>query len=190
MKTLIVYYSYSGNNALLAENLHSRLASDIWKVVERKKRNGFRLLFDIIFRRTPAIEEGPDLSARHYDNFIFVAPVWAGRIANPLKTFLKTNADLIGRYSFITLCGGGGNTGLAAELTKLAGKSAVIVAELKVVDLLPADKKNKIMYTSGYRVTKEDMLVFDKPVRNFLDIALGHSAQVSGPERLQGKGSR
>jgi flavodoxin len=121
MKTLVVFFSFSGNNKLLALEIQKLSGCDIYQIEEPEKRSGIRILFDVLFRRDPEIKR-TEIQVSRYDHLILSAPIWAGRIANPLKTFLKVEKDKIREYSFITLCGAGGNKHLAEELTKVCGK--------------------------------------------------------------------
>ena len=171
MKTLIVYFSFSGNNELLAKELRNTLNCDLYPVRELKKRAGISIFLDILFKRTPAIKK-PDINLADYDHMILVSPVWAGRIANPLKSFIKLKKEQIADYSFISLCGAGGNKDLEAELRRLTGKKPIAVCELAVRDLLPVEKKDKVKYTSGYKVQLQDLKPFKKAIDRFLVSAL------------------
>lgn len=167
MKTLIAYFSFSGNNEVLAKELQTLLGCDIYQITELRKRVGISILFDIIFKRNPKIKK-TDIQINQYDHIIMVAPIWGGRIANPLKSFIKQEKENIKEYSFITLCGAGGNKHLADELTRLTGKKPVSIRELAVNDLLPVERKDKIKYTSGYKVQLQDVKAFKKSIENFL----------------------
>jgi len=180
MKTLVVYFSFSGNNKLLAQELKSILDCEIMQIHEPRKRTGFSIFLDVLFRRTPKI------MTRHgrisqYDHVILVAPVWAGRIANPLKSFLKLAKPHLNDYSFITLCGAGGNKGLRDELRKLAGKEPVSFMELAVRDLLPTEKKDNVRYTSGYKIQLRDIEPYRRSIKLFLGKALPNQSDTLLP---------
>lgn len=171
LKTLIVYYSFSGNNEILAKKLQTRLGCAIYKVTESKMRNLFDVFLDILFRRSPNVNK-PYISLSDFNHIIIIAPIWAGRIANPLKVFLKMEVLNISSYSFITLCGVGGNTKIEAELTKVIKKKPEAVLELAFNDILPPEKKNKMKYTYEYRVITPELKIFDKTIEDFLQRAL------------------
>jgi flavodoxin len=84
MQTLIIYYSFSGNNKFLAQALQKRLDCDLHTIVELKHRKSIDILFDLIFKRTPKIRKS-NFDLRQYDRSILVAPIWAGKIATPLR---------------------------------------------------------------------------------------------------------
>lgn len=171
MKTLIVYFSFSGNNEVLAKELQSILHCDIFPIIELRGRVGISIFLDILFKRSPPIEK-TEIALNQYDHIILVAPIWAGRIANPLKTFLKQEKENIRAYSFITLCGVGGNVKLRDELSRLTGQKPVSLKELPINELLPVEKKDKIKYTSGYKVQLQDVKAFRKPIESFLQDAV------------------
>lgn len=170
MKTIIVYFSHSHNNKLLASYLKNRLSVDIFRIEEENKRTWLKILLDVLFNRTPQIRD-----YYHplflYDNYVFVAPVWSGKIASPLKTFLHKEKDAIGRYSFIILCAAvnGQHSKIVRELTRLVGHPPVIVTELRVDNVFPAEKGEKIRYTAGYQLEEQDLLLFSKEIDSFVE---------------------
>lgn len=175
MKTLAVFFSFSGNNKLLAKEIQTLSGCDIYEIEELKKRSGISIFFDILFRRNPGIKR-MKIHPDEYDHIILSAPIWAGRIANPLKTFLKLEKNYIREYSFITLCGAGGNKHLAEELTKLCGKKPVALMELTINSLLPSEKRDKIKYTSGYKIQVQDLASYRQSIERFLQTALKRAA--------------
>lgn len=163
MKTLIVYYSFTQNNEKLAKYLHKILNCDIVKLETVKRRSGLSIMLDLMFHRSPALKTIP-YYLRDYDHVIFMAPIWAGRIAMPLKTFLTKEKPNIKRYSFVTLCGGipGQKEKIEKELASAVNIMPENVIELWINNLLPADKKDTIKYTSGYRIEPDELWKFEK----------------------------
>lgn len=171
MKTLVVYYSFTRNNELLARTIQKRLNCDIYKIEETGKRTGLKILIDLVFNRKPRIKQHPH-TISSYEQCVFVSPIWAGKIASPLKTFLLQEKYNINRYSFITLCGGGSGEQkdkLVKRFTKLLEQEPGLVQELWINDLLPQEKKNTIKYTSGYRIQSSDLEKFDREIDDFVN---------------------
>ena len=170
MKTLVVYYSFTHNNEMLAKAIQKRLGCDILRIEEIKKRTGFTILLDLIFNRKPKIRTA-DLDISSFDQCIFVAPIWAGKIASPLKTFLRQEKYHINHYSFLTICGGypGQKDKLLKNLTRILEQEPGRIGELWVNDLLPKEKRNTIKYTSGYRIDEDDLISLDSKINGFLD---------------------
>jgi flavodoxin len=169
MKTLIVYYSFTSNNELLAIELQKKLQCDVLKLEEVKKRTGLTILLDVIFNRRTKIKKY-NVAIKDYENLILIAPIWAGKIATPLNTFLKNEKKEINHYSFITLCGGnkGQKEKIFYALTLLLQKEPEQVTELWINDLLPENEKDTIKHTSGYRAKQSDLELFKTKIDNFL----------------------
>ena len=166
MKTLIVYYSFSGNNELLAKKLQSLLNCQIMKISEHKKRTNFSIVLDILLKRTPKLNP-PTLQITDYEYIIFVAPIWAGKIASPLKAFIKSLDEKIIKYSFISLCGSRDNGNVASELTSLTGRKPFKLLEIAANDLAPAG--SNFNQNSLYRATEGDLLKVDQFLHSFID---------------------
>lgn len=176
MKTIIVYYSHTNNNKVLAGELMKRLGCTVLRLEEQKKRTGFTILLDLMLNRLPALKPNP-YSMQDFDLIILLAPVWAGRIAAPMRSFLEQEKYNIARYSFITLCGGapGQDAKLKNELTNIMGRQPFRLTELWVNDLLPEEKRNTIKYTSAYRVIPPDLSFFEEKIGEFVE---AHSESV------------
>jgi hypothetical protein len=170
MKTLIVYYSYTGNNRLLSEHLARLLGSDICPVVELKKRNGFKILLDVFLKRTAKIKL-LDLPIHPYEHVFFIAPLWASRIASPMRALLEREKNSIGSYSFISFCGyeiPGQKEKVTQELIHLTGKTPSQVLELKISDLFPPDEKNKIRVISKYQAKPQDLAMYSEQIHQIV----------------------
>ena len=169
MKTLIAYYSFTGNNEALAKSLQLKLDCDIYEITEVNKRKSITILFDLIFKRLPKVIK-PTIELNQYDHIIFISPVWDGKIATPLKSFLINERSNIYQYSFITICSGrrGQYDWLRDELIKVMRKEPSALTELKVNDLLPPEKRDNIKYTTPYRVQGKDIAAFYDKIDPFL----------------------
>ena len=98
MKTIVIYYSKSGNNQYLAEKITKELACDIESL--RPKINVFLLLIlKIGFGNKKLIHH-----LAEYDRVILCGPVWMGSLIYPLKSFLKRHIKEIKKLIFATCC--------------------------------------------------------------------------------------
>ena len=179
MKTIIVYYSHSANNESLARELKQRFGCDIVKIEEQKRRTSFTILLDLIFRRDAKIQK-PDVFLSDYNTVIFISPIWDAKIATPLKSYIKMEKNNINNYAFITVCSGreGQRKMITDQLTQLIGKEPIIVTELVINDLLPAEQKNKIKYTTPYRIKKPDLQVFKKDIQQFVNTVFENALEL------------
>jgi flavodoxin len=170
MKNLIVYYSFTRNNKKLADHLQGQLNCDIAEIETVKKRNSFSILLDLVFKRLPKVKP----IERHltdYDHVIFISPIWAGKIATPLKSFLMSEKERIKTYSFITICGGGNpkqKQSIEGELALTAQKKPLKVVELWISDLQTAEKKDTMKNTTGFRIEADSLAKFESQVHDFI----------------------
>lgn len=170
MKILIVYYSFTSNNEVLAKDIQQRLGCDVLKIETIKKRTKSSIFFDFLFGRRPKIKDH-NFFLKKYDQIIFIAPMWLGRIASPLKTFLRKEKDNVRRYSFITA-----SAGVKDQEQKIEHELAVIlqkrpdkVSQLFLTDLLPEEQKTSIKYATGFRIRQKDLdTSFNSVIEEFL----------------------
>ena len=93
-KTLIVYYSMSGNTEWAAERIAGCIGADLLRLKPRKAypSKGFRKFLwggkSAVMAEAPALEPYSFDSAA-YERIIFGFPVWAGTFAPPLRSFVK-----------------------------------------------------------------------------------------------------
>lgn len=168
MKTIILYYSYSGNNELLAEELKRRTGADTQRVFEVKRRGFLIMLLDFIFGLRRKVKPSY-LPLKDYDRVIMIAPIWWGRIASPMREFIKMERANIRNFSFITFCGAAGNQRIEQELTRLLGTKPLVVTELGARDLISAHKEHRL--GSSYRLKKLDLQFFNSRLEQFVRMA-------------------
>jgi flavodoxin len=173
MNTLVVYYSFTKNNELLATQIQQRLGAHLYKIETLKRRSGFSIFLDLLFKRKPAIRKHR-LWLQNYDHMVFVAPIWAGKIAGPLVTFLCEEKSKIHRYSFISFCGGGigQQEKIEQELRTILSHAPEKVTELWVSDLL-GDKKKNVNTVSRYRVEQGDLMKYKGKIDDFCSVIQG-----------------
>lgn len=94
MKTLIVYYSRTGNTKLACETLRKELDCDIIEIRDLSNREGrwgyYTAAFGSIFGTHTEIDPAAfDLAP--YSAIIVASPVWAGKPSAAIRTFLEKN---------------------------------------------------------------------------------------------------
>jgi flavodoxin len=181
MKTLIVYYSFTGNNEIIAGTLREKLNCDATRIETLNSRSNVSIFLDLIFNRRPPIYSIAE-SLHNYERFIFISPIWAGRIASPLRTFLITHKVSIHRYSFLSVCGGGQNKQkgrVKDELTHLLGKSPYVVAELAINNVVEAGKTHA-RAVSDFRLTHDNVNIFWEALDAFVNEIEHQSSETSG----------
>lgn len=169
MKHVVIYYSQTGNNKQLARDLQKRLDCDCVEVREKRRRTRLTTLLDILLDRKPLVSwPGCDFTA--YSKAVLVAPIWAGRIATPLASFIAREKDNLPDFAFISLCAGlrGQPCQIAHELMHLTGRTPELVEQLNVNDLLPPEHRNKVRYASAYRASACELLMYESEIEHFL----------------------
>ena len=98
MKTIIVYYTFEGNCAIIAKMLESSINANKANAKtlrirtmadkKRKKAGGFLWgMSQMFFNRKPVLAPY-DFNAADYDFIILGMPVWAGKPVPAMRTFL------------------------------------------------------------------------------------------------------
>ena len=93
-KTLIVYYSLTGNTKTGCEVLQKELQVDILEIRDLVNRSGgwgfARSAFgSLLGLHTKIDPEQPDMSA--YQNIIIASPIWTGKLSMAIRTFIDKN---------------------------------------------------------------------------------------------------
>ncbi len=169
MKTIILYYSFTGNNAWLANALADKLGCTPMEIKEVAPRRKYSILLDLLFNRQSTLRDCPALIDT-YDFVIFIAPIWASMIATPMATFLKKQRDNVRNYAFLSFCSGVSNqeNKIRKQLFTLLGKNPVAFSEIKINDLLPPERRNKIRYTTPYRVSPQHHVELGTHIDEFI----------------------
>ena len=91
MKTLVVFYSYTGKTKVIAENRAKEEKADILELKEKKPRSKFNAYFSgSIAARKQRLSELQDFSAdfSKYDKIIIAMPIWAGYPAPAINNII------------------------------------------------------------------------------------------------------
>ena len=95
MKSLVVYYSRTGNAKFVAETLAAEIGSDVEEIVDGKNRRGpiGWLNAGKDARKGSETEIAPTKkSPAEYDLIVVGTPNWASRITPAIRTYLKKNS--------------------------------------------------------------------------------------------------
>lgn len=161
MRTVILFYSFTGNNRLLAQTLASRIGCPAVEVAEPRPRKPLRILLDLAFRRFPRIEP---VTLPDHDRLIVIAPLWNRWIAHPMRAALRELGQGIGPYAFVSLSGGerpGQVQFVDDQLVKLTGRAADKHWAFYVENLAPEEIRGTPK-VSEYRATPDDLATFDE----------------------------
>jgi flavodoxin len=128
-KILVVYYSRTGHTERMARTLAAALHARCEPIAERggvAMRRGLwgylRSLADVLLNRPVRIlPDGHDLLA--YDLVAIGTPVWAGRAAAPVGSWLRIHAGQLPPVAFFCSMGGRGSESAFATMQAASGKA-------------------------------------------------------------------
>ena len=170
MNTLVLYFSYGGNNRLLAEYLADTLKADLCPVEERKHRTALTIMLDMMLKREPKLKPLAKRVA-DYSRVILVCPLWDSKLANPFRTAIKEQVGPLQDYAFISFCGydrPNQRTLVKQELTELLEHEPRISEEIHVGDLFPEDKRQNVRLITGYHAKAGDLAHFRPQLEAFV----------------------
>ena len=105
MNYLVVYYSRTGNNRTIAQEIAQLLSADIDEIIDKKNRAGKLnwLLAGRDSRARKLTEIKYEKNPQDYDTIIIGAPIWAWNPIPPLRTYLQ-EVDLKGKRVAFFIC--------------------------------------------------------------------------------------
>ena len=134
MKTLVIYYTRTGNTKFAAETIAAELGADLEEVIDLKNRQG-RLAFMSNGRDAMQGKEtqiGPTTrNPIDYDLIIIGQPIWAGNPTPAIRTYVNKN-DLSGKKVALFFSDAG--LGQTIEKIKALMPKATLLGEI----VLPA----------------------------------------------------
>ena len=139
-KTLVLYYSRSGNTRNLAEEIAKKLHADIEEIhCKERYRFGslgfFRAIAHVLLRRTPEIFP-LEKKTTDYGTVIIGTPVWWSAPAAPVRTFLETHRNELGDVAFFSTQGGSSpSSKLYQEMKKISGRDPLATLTVSDADL-------------------------------------------------------
>lgn len=137
MKSLVVYYTRTGNARFVAETIAAEIGADVEEVIDLKKRTGALgyLSGGSDARRGKETEISPTKKLpSEYDLVIVGTPVWAGRPAPAILTYLKKHDFADKKVAvFFTQ---GGKKPQAIDETKALIPNAECIGELTLISAL------------------------------------------------------
>jgi hypothetical protein len=153
----------TGNNEALAKRVAKAIDATHLIVTEKERTMG-RIVLDMVFGRIPKVL--PDASIIDgFDEVTLAGPIWMGKVASPLRSYLLRIKKKNRSFNFISISGGAlnKNPDLKKDLYKYGGKNLSLLKDMYISDLL--DKADvDIKDTGEYRVTENDLDVLEKAI--------------------------
>jgi hypothetical protein len=121
---LLVCYSYTGVSRRAAQLLALRYGWPIGEIHDTDARGYLRCLLDSLLQRRPPISyQGPDPAG--FRTVVLVSPVWAWRLAGPMRTFVASRREALQEVAVVTTMYGSGARAAASEISHLLGRPPV-----------------------------------------------------------------
>lgn len=136
MKAIVVYFSLSGHTKYAAEAVATKLGAEILRLETKKPYPKGRKMQLIVGGLGAALGATRKLKPyrfgkNKYDLVVLATPVWASKIAPPMKQFLKEHDIGEIPVGLIACCGGGSTEG-AINMLKERAKN--VVATVSLID--------------------------------------------------------
>lgn len=147
-KTLVTFYSRTGNTRKVAQTLASHLACEIEEIVDTRDRLGpwgyVRSMLEALSNRTTQIKP-PLHKPEDQDLVIIGTPVWAGTIATPVRTYLLENRNRFRNVAFFVTHGGSGDSKTFNQMEKIAGVIPLALLELTLNEVRLGNYSDEIV---------------------------------------------
>ncbi len=143
MKTLIVYYSGTGSNKALAEDMAKRMNADIEGLGGGGTIEGMGIAVTA-FKSFIGLGSGIGklkYDPSGYDLVVLVSPVYAMGVPPQMNAYLSRFKGKIKKAAIASVSGSGNNPKAMAKMEKLAGGKAVAVLQLKGLEDKSGPKK-------------------------------------------------
>jgi flavodoxin len=125
---LVVCYSRTGLTEKLGREIAASCGADFELIREAEGRSGplgfLRSIWDTLRHRRPAIL-APGKDAGNYALVVLGAPVWAGKVASPMRSYIVQHCRRFHRVALFCTMGGRGGDKALAEMAVLCGKTPI-----------------------------------------------------------------
>jgi len=157
-KTIVLFYSNTGNNRFLAQKTAKTLGCAIEEIRPRIDSHVLILMgLSLGIRKIKA-----DLE--YYDRIILCGPIMVGKFLAPLKSFVKSYKKRIKSLIFLTCCGSSyemkdkkfGHGLVFNQIKEILGEKCDLCQALPITLVVPEDKKEDAKYVMETRLSDEN----------------------------------
>jgi flavodoxin len=128
MKSLVVFYSRTGNTRRVAKLLTSELKAKLEEIDDIKRRDGLvgylRTNWDAALKRAAQIMP-PKSDPRAFDLVVVGTPIWNWAMSAPIRSFLADRGRAIRAVAFFCTMGNAGEAQVFAEMQELCGQAPI-----------------------------------------------------------------
>lgn len=148
---LVVYFSRCGAVERLAQHLAAQLDADLEPIFPEGHYAGpwgyLRAVWHSVSGGAPVVRTAR--SPQDYAVTVIATPVWAGRLAAPVRGYLKHAGSRIDTYAAVWVSGSGGAyKAVADEVSRLVGRAPLATAwfgEAEVRNGPPAERVKSVV---------------------------------------------
>ena len=145
MKTLVAYYSKTGNTKFVAQERAKRLEAELCEIKDKKNRKGIWGFINgsLDARREKITEIEASQSAENYELVIAGSPVWFDKMAPATRTFIVQNNFSNRKVAFFLTSGSSDSEKAMGNMKKSVNKAFHIkeIEELAVSKALEQKKE-------------------------------------------------
>lgn len=147
MKTLIIYYSHSGNTKKLGDFIAARLSADKTHIEEQHQNaklfTMLRLIFQVLLNKPSRISP-LDLKPAQYDLVILGTPVWMKRLSSPMRALINQEKSNLKKVAFFCTEHIAGGSAVFEIMSKLSGKKPIATLEMTQNEMINLDNNQKL----------------------------------------------
>ncbi len=147
MSVLVAYYSRTNITKKLAEEIAAKLNADIEEINPKVNYNGkigyMRGGKDAISEKIIDLEQ-TKYDPSNYDVVYLGVPVWAGKSATPMISYIKENEGKFNEVKFFVTAGSTGFEGTFEQMEKFVGKSPQKTLALTTKEVKKDEYGNKL----------------------------------------------
>ncbi len=158
MKTLVAFYSRTGNTRKVAEHLSKLLKCDCEEIVDAKNRYGIIGYLrggKDAFQKNLTIINRPRKKPGKYELIILGTPVWASTMAPAIRTYIEKHKDGFGKMAFFCTMGGSGGKKAMEEMALITRKRPKAKMEFLTREIVRGEHHEKLSEFAGKLVGKK-----------------------------------
>lgn len=147
MSVLVAYYSRTNITKKVGDEIAGLLDADVEEIVSKVNYNGkigyMRGGKDSISEKIIDLEP-LKFNPQNYDLVYLGVPVWAGKAANPMISYIKQNEGKFNDVKFFVTAGGTGFESAFSQMEEYVGKTPLKTLDLKTKEVKNGEFKDKL----------------------------------------------